>query len=75
LLEELKQVSKQNNTFSFQISLIYIALNDLEKAMEYLEMAYLEQGSNMAYLKIDPYLNPLRSSAKFKSLLKRMGLN
>lgn len=43
--------------------------------MEHLDVAYLEQGSNMSYLKIDPYLNPLRSNAKFKSLPKRMGLN
>ncbi|MBI4547737.1 MAG: protein kinase [Ignavibacteriae bacterium] len=74
ILTELEQLSKEKKMFSYQIALVYLGLNDNEQAMHWLEKAYTERAPWMLYLKIDPYLAPLRSSPRFHAMLRGMGL-
>jgi hypothetical protein len=42
--------------------------------MKWLEKAYAERESCMAWLKVDPRFDPLRSDPRFQALLRRMRL-
>ena len=74
ILSELERISTEKGTFSYQIALIHLGLGDNEKALNYLEKAFDERGPYMIYLKIEPYLDPLRSLPKFERMIKEMNL-
>ena len=45
-----------------------------DQAMDWLQKAYEDHVSELIYLKVDPYLSNIRSDARFKELLKKVGL-
>ena len=49
-------------------------MGDVEGTFELLEKARLERRGWLAYLKIEPMLNPLRSDPRFQELLEVMRL-
>jgi TolB-like protein/tetratricopeptide (TPR) repeat protein len=53
---------------------LYAAMGDVDAGIEWLEQAYKERRGYLAYLKIEPELDPLRSDARFNRLLERMRL-
>jgi TolB-like protein/DNA-binding winged helix-turn-helix (wHTH) protein len=62
-----------NPTANARIALIYVALGDLDQAMNWLNKAY-DARFNPAIL-IRPTFDPLRSDARFRELRHRMGLS
>lgn len=56
---------------------IYEEMKNLKSryALNYLEKAFAERGSFMIYLKVEPYLDPLRSHPKFERMIKEMNLS
>jgi adenylate cyclase len=56
------------------IAIAYNGLGDTERALEWLEKAFAEHDPKMAFLKVDPKWNNLRSSPRFIDLMKRMNL-
>jgi hypothetical protein len=56
---------------SYDIALIYSALGDVTQAMEWLERAYRERSHSIAFLRVDPALDPLRNDARFVALVRR----
>ena len=76
ILDELEQqvrAGKRVRPTSFAI--IYAALNDRDKAFEWLEKAYEERYEGVLYLKYQPYYDNLRSDPRYLDLLRRIGLN
>ena len=73
-IEELKELSKQRYISPYCISLIYATMDEKDRAMEWLENAYNKHASELIYLKVDPYLDNMRSDPGFKELLKKIGL-
>lgn len=59
---------------SFSPAIIYVGLDEYEKALDLMEKAYEERCGWLAYLKVDPRLDPLRKEARFVHLLQRVGL-
>jgi serine/threonine-protein kinase len=53
----------------------YAALGDRDRAMQWLEKAYSERSSALAYLKIEPLFDPLRADPRFADLVRRVGLS
>jgi hypothetical protein len=53
---------------------IYAGL-DKEQAFFWLEKAYQERSDGLTYLDVEPTFDPLRSDARFKYLLQRVGLS
>jgi tetratricopeptide (TPR) repeat protein len=74
ILDELKLLSLHRKTLSYQIALVYLGLGDHEQAMSYLEKALTEHSPYLVYLKIEPYLDPLRSDQRFQAILNKTGL-
>ncbi len=52
----------------------YVALGDADKAFMWLEKSYEHHEESLCSLKIDPKMIPLREDARFKELLKKIGL-
>ena len=49
-------------------------MDEKDHAIEYLNKAYIEHVSELIYLRVDPYLDKLRSDSRFIELLKKVSL-
>ncbi|MEN8249553.1 MAG: tetratricopeptide repeat protein [Bacteroidota bacterium] len=59
---------------AYLISIIYMGLEDYEKAIDWLEISH-EEGPNKNYIfamKVDPKLNPLEGHPRFEALLDKL---
>jgi serine/threonine protein kinase/Tfp pilus assembly protein PilF len=74
ILNELEREAKEGHVAPLNLAFIKIALGDKENAFESLEKAYQQRANLLAYLKVDPYYDPIRSDQRFKDLLRRVGL-
>jgi serine/threonine protein kinase/tetratricopeptide (TPR) repeat protein len=59
---------------SYETAKIYTALDDHEKGLDMLEIAFDEREADLVFLNVDPLLAPLRSEQRFKKLLTQMNL-
>jgi tetratricopeptide (TPR) repeat protein len=73
ILNELKQKLTSNN-LSYQIAEIYIGLGHKDQAFQWLEKAYEDRSEWLAWIAIEPKLDPIRGDPRFAELLRRMNL-
>jgi tetratricopeptide (TPR) repeat protein len=68
LLADAKRqyVSKRN------IASVYAAMGDKDQALAQLEQAYQDRSFWMAFLKVDPEMDSLRSDPRFQDLMRRL---
>lgn len=74
ILRELEQRSKKQYVAAYDRAIIYAGLEEREQAFEWLNKAFEERSSWMAYLKVEPRLHRLCSEPEFADLLRRIGL-
>ena len=74
ILAKLETLSSTKYVTPYGVALVYASLNDRDKAFEWLEKAYAERESQMAFLKVTRRFGPLRSDPRFADLLRRMDL-
>jgi TolB-like protein/Flp pilus assembly protein TadD len=72
ILDQLKEASKQRYVDGCFLAQICAALNKTEEALRWLEMAYEQRASYIAYVKLDPWFDNLRSDSRFQDLLHRI---
>ncbi|MDP9229748.1 MAG: hypothetical protein M3O67_03625, partial [Bacteroidota bacterium] len=53
-------------------ALIHYSLGDADKAFEWLNRSYDERDFLLAFLRVDPLWDPLRSDPRFQKLMKKM---
>jgi adenylate cyclase len=53
---------------------LYVALRDKRQAFEWLDRAFEERSSWLAWIKVEPRFDPIRDDSRFATLLQRMGL-
>ena len=58
---------------AYWFALVYAGLGERDQALRYLERAYTERSTVLAYLLIDPRLTSLRSEPRFLALTQRLG--
>ena len=56
-----------------ELSILYAALGDKEKAFASLEKAYTERDFQLTDLKVEPGYDPLRDDPRFQDLMRRVG--
>jgi serine/threonine-protein kinase len=56
------------------IATAYLASGDTERAMDWLERAHAERRGWVAYLNVNPILDPLRGTSRFQQLSRGMAL-
>ena len=74
ILDDLKKRSDQEYISAFNVALIYSALDEKDRAFEWLEKAIEERDFSLLFIKVDPELDSLRSDPRLTELLKKMGL-
>jgi len=73
VLDKLRERSRRSYVPSYYSALIHAGLGETDSAFEWLERAYQERSTVLAYLRLDPRLAPLRSDPRFADLLRRTG--
>jgi TolB-like protein/Tfp pilus assembly protein PilF len=73
-LAELRQRAASANVFSWQFAMIHASLGHADEAFAALERACEERSDALAYLKVEPHWDPLRSDPRFAEMLHRVGL-
>jgi len=74
VLDELMQLRTNRYVSAYDVATIYLGLGDTSAATEWLERAFDERAHQLAWIKVDPRLDPLRGTATFDRLLERMKL-
>jgi serine/threonine-protein kinase len=74
VLKELLELNRRRYVTPPALANVYIGLGDKDHAFIWLEKAYQERSNYMAYLKVFPGDDPLRSDPRLDDLLRRMGL-
>ena len=74
LLDELKRRREKGYVPAGAFVNAYLGLEDREQVFAWLEHAYQEQSNILQFLKVHPYFDPVRDDARFKDLLRRVGL-
>ena len=70
----LNGLLKEDHVPPYYIAVVYSGLGDNNRAFEFLDKAYREQASMLVYLNIDPRFENLRTDARFRALVQRIGL-
>jgi serine/threonine protein kinase/tetratricopeptide (TPR) repeat protein len=73
ILDMLGERSKKGYVPSYYFALIHAGLGDEDRALDWLDRAYQERSTVLAYLQIDPRLANLRDSPRFQDLVRRIG--
>lgn len=74
VLAEMLEMSKTRGMPASHIAIAYHGLGDTEKAIDWLEKGFAEHDPKMAFLKVDPKWNNIRSNPRFVELIRRMRL-
>jgi tetratricopeptide (TPR) repeat protein len=74
LLNELLELSKTRFVSAFYIAMVYSGLGELDAAFEYMDRAFEERTSYMAYAGVTPFLDGLKRDPRYGLLIQRLGL-
>jgi eukaryotic-like serine/threonine-protein kinase len=71
--ECIRKLLKEDEKISaYSLTLVYAGLGEKDQALEWLEKAYAVRDQGLAYLKVDPAVDPLRTDPRFERILRRM---
>ena len=73
ILDTLRAAAGRGYVPSYWFALLHTGLGQRDSALRYLERAYEERSTVLAYLLIDPRLAPLRDDPRFLALARRLG--
>jgi serine/threonine-protein kinase len=74
LLRELEAVARASYVSPVAFAIFHLGLENVDGALDWAERAYQEKRGWLAYMKVNPMLDPLRNEARFKALLQKMRL-
>lgn len=74
VIDQLEKMARQKYVSPYGVAQVYAALGDKQNALRWLQSAYDERAVWMAYLKVDPVLDTVRSEPRFQKLVRQMGL-
>jgi tetratricopeptide (TPR) repeat protein len=75
LIDELMEISKDRFVPSFLFGLVYMGLDDRDRAFEWLEKAYEERFFLLIWINGEPRFDRLRGDPRFAELVQRVGLS
>jgi TolB-like protein/Tfp pilus assembly protein PilF len=74
MISELQRHVQNTGIGRYETALVYAGLGKKDDAFAWLEKSFAARDKGLAYLKIDPCLDPLRSDSRFHDLVRRVGL-
>jgi serine/threonine-protein kinase len=75
VMQELAKRYEQSNGRYWEGAIFNAQAGNKDKAFEYLEKSYQRREMWMAYLQVDPRLDPLRDDPRFDELVRRVGIS
>jgi TolB-like protein len=73
ILAQLTEASKTRYISGYSFAVIHLALGEKDQALDWLEKDAREQtGFEINFIKVDPYLDPLRGDPRFEPLVQRV---
>jgi TolB-like protein len=72
VLADLRAIAKRQYVPTWAFAAIYNELGDKDQALAQLEQAYQERSQWMAWLKVEPALDRLRSEPRFQELMRKL---
>jgi TolB-like protein/Flp pilus assembly protein TadD len=74
VLADLEEIAKEKYVSAYYFAIIHLGLGEQELTFQWLERAAEERAGFLAFIKVEPMFDPLRSDERFSSLLGRMRL-
>jgi serine/threonine protein kinase/tetratricopeptide (TPR) repeat protein len=74
LLKELQELDRKTYVGPYSFALIYYALGEIDKAIDFFEKMVDARDSFFLHLGVNPAFSPLRSHPRFQALLRKMNL-
>ena len=75
ILTDLITMRSKRYVSPYGIAVVYAGLSDKDEALQWLEKAYEERDSWLAWAMVDPRLAPISSETRFKALVKKIGFS
>jgi predicted Zn-dependent protease len=73
--EALRELTeKYAGNAAYQVAEVHAARGEADPAFEWLERAYVQRDSGLAWTKIDPFLRPLHADPRWGVFLRKMKL-
>jgi adenylate cyclase len=73
MLAELEELARRANVRAYWRALLYLSLGNRDEAIQWLEKGIADhEGLYVAYTKVDPVLDPLRSDPRFEALVQKV---
>jgi tetratricopeptide (TPR) repeat protein len=73
-VEDMHARSTTQYVPTYSIALVYAAVDDKERAFEWLERSFRDRSMRPEFMRVDPFFDDLRPDPRFQDLLRRAGL-
>jgi len=74
ILAEMERQRERDYVSPVALAMIELGLGNLDRALDWTETAFAERRGWLAYLNVNPILDPLREHPRFLDLVRRMNL-
>ncbi len=74
VLAKLVELADTRHVSTYEIAVIYVGLGQIDDAFAWLQRAVSDRSSWLAYLNVEPRLDPLRSDSRFDDLMAQVGI-
>jgi TolB-like protein/Flp pilus assembly protein TadD len=75
VLADLKEIAHEKYVSAYYFAIIYLGLGERDQTFSWLERALDERAGFLAFIKVEPIFDGVRSDPRFTDLLRRMGLS
>ena len=73
ILQRLRDSPKERYVSPYLFAMIHLGLGEKDRAIDFLEKTYEDRdGYNIAFIKVDPFLDPLHGDPRFEALAARI---
>jgi serine/threonine protein kinase/Tfp pilus assembly protein PilF len=74
LMEEVERIAEQRYFCPYEIGTSYVSVGDADAAVRWFEKGVEERADCMAWLGVEPWIDPFRSDPRYAELLRKVGL-
>jgi len=75
IIDELIEKSKREIIPAYDIARLYFSIGDADQGFNWLYRSYAERGPSVYLIKVDPFLDSIRSDPRYSDLLRKMNLD